>query len=101
MVNMLNHIVLIKPKKETTERQLEDMCVNVKLLSKIPGVMTAHCRKNINTGESNGGYTYGITVVLEGYEDLLQYLDHPIHKEFARLYLRPIRESSIVYDNVE
>ncbi len=93
---MLHHIVLLKPKEGTTEVQLDALCQNVGLLNGIEGVISAHVE--VNGNKNNRGFTHAIIVGLKDGYTIDDYLNHPNHEKFARAYLRPIRDETIVFD---
>lgn len=95
---MLLHKVFIKPTKEASGEQLEEMCTNGGLLKGIPGVISVHAGKNYDPENVGHGFTYRIFVLLQDQEALSQYLIHPLHEEFASRYVRQILGEIQVFD---
>ncbi len=85
---MVTHVVLIKPKAETTAEQIQTVLEQAKNLQQIiPGIVDAQVGKN--QGGLQQGYTYGLIMQFENMERLQAYMPHPAHqivgKEITRL----------------
>lgn len=85
---MVTHVVLIKPKAETTAEQIQTILEQAKDLQQIiPGIVDAQVGKN--QGGQQQGYSYGLIMQFESMERLQAYMPHPAHqvvgKEITRL----------------
>ncbi|HWO95133.1 MAG TPA: Dabb family protein [Bacillus sp. (in: firmicutes)] len=94
---MVEHIVLIKFSKETTEAQKDELIHRtLKLKDVIPGIVDLQQGRNFS--ERNKGYEIGLTVRFENKEALENYGPHPKHQEIVS-YLKEIGvEDTIVID---
>lgn len=76
---MIIHTLLLQPKPETTEEEMQAVLERVKALKeKIPGIVDIHAGKNENVG--NQIYTYGFVMRFIDREHLQAYFPHPEHK---------------------
>lgn len=96
---MVEHIVVMKSKPETTEEQKEELVKRLQSLKdKIPGILHASAGINFVADEKrNFGFTVGLVVRFESREALNNYLPHPAHQEVVG-YLRQVMESWAVID---
>lgn len=96
---MVEHIVVMKSKPETTEEQKKDLVKRLQSLKdKIPGIITASAGINFVADEKrNLGFSAGLVVKFESREALNNYLPHPAHLEVVE-YLRQVMESWAVID---
>ncbi|GCE50702.1 stress responsive alpha/beta barrel protein [Thermosporothrix hazakensis] len=77
---MIQHIVLLQPKEEATEEEIQAALEHVKTLQeKIPGILSIRTGKNLNTS-NNHGFTYGFVMEFADVEHLKAYAPHPEHK---------------------
>ncbi|GLV58737.1 hypothetical protein KDH_55670 [Dictyobacter sp. S3.2.2.5] len=80
---MITHVVLVQPKAETSNEQLQTMFEQIKALKQlIPGIQDVQVGKNL--GQHTQGYSYGMVMHLESMEHLKGYLEHPAHLTVAR-----------------
>ncbi|MBV9258779.1 MAG: Dabb family protein [Ktedonobacteraceae bacterium] len=76
---MIVHTLLLQPKPETTNEEMQAVLERVKMLKqKIPGIVDVQAGKNKNAG--NHGYTYGFIMRFVDEEHLQAYFPHPEHK---------------------
>lgn len=96
---MITHIVLLKPKGETTEQEIDAALEGIrKLQDSIPVILNVRVGKNLNGySEKNKGYTHGFTMRFANKDDLGVYAVSPIHRA-AGNELRRVCESIIDFD---
>lgn len=76
---MITHAVLLLPKPEATQKELEAVMEKVKTLkNKIPGIVDIQA--GANTNPNNQGYTYGIFMTFVDEAHLQAYFPHPEHR---------------------
>ena len=76
---MITHIVLLRPKPETTQEELEAVLEQVRALKgKIPGLLAVQA--GANRHNAHQGYTYGFVMQFEDEEHLRAYSPHPAHR---------------------
>lgn len=94
---MVEHIVLIKFSKETTEAQKDELIRRtLELKAVIPGIVDLQQGRNFS--DRNKGYEVGLTVRFEDKTALENYGPHPKHQEIVS-YLKEIGlEDTIVID---
>lgn len=93
---MITHVVLLKPKSETTEEQILSALKHVQLLQHtIPGIVDVQVGANSN--RSNQGYTYGFVMRFANTEIYKGYAPHPAHQPVSQ-ELQSICESIIDFD---
>jgi hypothetical protein len=93
---MLTHVVLLQPKRETTEEQITMALDHVSALQKaIPGIIDVQAGRNSNN--YNQGYTYGFVMRFTDGESLKAYAPHPRHKEVSE-ELQSICQNIIDFD---
>ncbi len=94
---MVEHIVLIKFSKETTEAQKDELIRRtLELKDVIPGIVDLQQGRNFS--DRNKGYEVGLTVRFEDKAALENYGPHPKHQEIVS-YLKEIGlEDTIVID---
>lgn len=94
---MVEHIVLIKFSKETTEAQKAELIRRtLELKDVIPGIVDLQQGRNFS--DRNKGYEVGLTVRFEDKTALENYGPHPKHQEIVS-YLKEIGlEDTIVID---
>ena len=96
---MITHVVLLQPKSEVTEEQLQTALAHVEELQQtIPGIISVQAHRNLNANnEKNKGYTYGFVVQFADIEALNAYAPHPAHKVVGA-ELRSVSQSIIDFD---
>jgi antibiotic biosynthesis monooxygenase (ABM) superfamily enzyme len=93
----ITHVVLLQLKPETTEEQVLAALEHVQeLQQKIPGIISVHVGKNLNTTH-NQGYTYGFVMQFETLGHLRAYAPHPDHRVVGS-ELESMSQSIIDYD---
>lgn len=94
---MVEHIVLIKFKPQTTTEQKEVLIHRTLLLKNvIPGIIDI--KQGFNFSNRSQGYEVGLTVRFEDRASLENYGPHPAHQEIVS-YLKEIgMEDSIIVD---
>lgn len=76
---MLNHVVLLQPKPETTEEQVTTALDHVRALQEaIPGIIDVRAGRNMSN--SNQGYTYGFVMRFTDSKHLKAYAPHLAHQ---------------------
>ncbi len=96
---MLTHVVLLKPKAETTGEQIQTILEQAKNLQQIiPGIIDAQVGKN--QGGLQQGYSYGLIMQFENMERLQAYQPHPAHQVVSREITR-LCEGIIEFDLVQ
>jgi hypothetical protein len=96
---MIEHIVLLKLKPNTTEQQVQTLTNELlKMAAQIPGIEHISAGMNNSPEGKNHGYTYGFIVRFTDAAARDAYLPHPVHRQVATQYLRPIAEDVLVFD---
>jgi hypothetical protein len=76
---VIAHVVLFKPKAETTPQEIEQVLKQVrKLQQSIPGIVDVQAGENIS--EKHQGYTYGFIMRFVDETHLQAYAPHPAHQ---------------------
>jgi hypothetical protein len=90
---MIAHIVLFQPREDSTREQQASLVEAISVACReIPSVMRAQVGKRILIGagyeDKIGLTTYSHVAILEfeGREQLVEYLEHPLHKQLGRLF---------------
>lgn len=83
---MVRHVLLLKPKPETTAESIE-LCRGglAALVGKIPGLLDFHWGPNLAPVERHNGYTYGFSMDFADRQSLSGYGPHPDHTAAAAL----------------
>lgn len=77
---MMEHVVLVKFRPETTKAQKDAVISELlSLKAKIPGILDMHCNYNINP--RGQGYEIGLSARFESKEALDVYGPHPEHRK--------------------
>ena len=93
---MVTHVVLAKPKTDTTLDQLQTLFDQLKALQAlIPEIQDVQVGKSI--GDHHQGYPYGLIAHFESVDALHTYLAHPAHVTVAK-ELNSLCENLIVFD---
>ena len=96
---MIQHIVLLKLKPETTSQQktalLEGLCA---LKQKIPGIETVSGGDNSSPEGKGKGYNWGFVMTFADAAARDAYLPHPDHKALGQNLLRPHVDDLLVLD---
>src|SRR5450432_3583235 len=96
---MIIHTLLLQPKPETTDEDMQRVFEQVKALrEKIPGIIDIQAGKNENLG--NLGYTYGFVMRFVDESSLQAYFPHPEHKAVSP-ELRRLSTSLLNFDLLE
>jgi len=91
------HIVLFKFKPTATPEQIEKALKDApKLLSPIEGVLEIIGGENFT--QRSKGYTHGLIVRFIDKGALEKYAPHPIHQQYIKEILDPIREDTLAFD---
>ena len=90
---MISHIVLFEPKPDVTKEQIKSFAQQFALvIESIPSIKRATVGKSIHvdtgTARNFGDQTYSFAAVMEfaDREGLVEYLNHPAHRELGRLF---------------
>ncbi len=76
---MLTHVVLLQPKRETTEEQVTTALDHVRALQEsISGIIDVQAGRNLS--DYNQGYSYGFIMRFTDREHLKAYTAHPAHQ---------------------
>jgi hypothetical protein len=83
---MLRHILLLKPKPETSPESIEQ-CRRAlgELVGQIPGLLNFHWGTNLAPVERSDGYTFGFSMDFADRHSFAQYVPHPEHVKAAAL----------------
>jgi hypothetical protein len=96
---MVEHIVLLKLKPNTTEAQLQALTdALLKMPADIPGIEDVSAGINNSPEEKNNGFTYGFIVRFRDIAARDGYLPHPAHIQVAQGCIRPIVDDVLVFD---
>jgi hypothetical protein len=94
---MIQHIVLIKWKPETTEEDIVEAFDAARvLLDGIDSVQKLTLGRN--RGESDHGFTHALIVSLADTDALRSYLEHPTRVRYVRERLLPLEQQRIEID---
>jgi hypothetical protein len=94
---MIQHVVLLQPKPETTEEEIQHALMQVQgLQKKIAGINEVKIGINLNN-TNNKGYTYGFVMQFVDKIHLHEYAPHPEHQRVANELVR-ICNSIIDFD---
>ncbi len=96
--HLLNHVVLIKFKENTSNDTLKMIQNASYKLEEIEQIRDFYYGENISLRGSDKGFTHIISMRFKNSFDMDSiYLPHPFHKEFAGIF-RPHTEDILVYD---
>jgi hypothetical protein len=96
-VELITHVVLLKPKDGITEGEINAALDHVRELQHaIPGIVSVQADKNLNTS-GNQGYTHGFVMQFVDAEHLKAYAPHPAHRVVSN-ELQGISKSIIDFD---
>ena len=96
---MVEHIVLLKLKSNTTEGQIQTLTdALLKMGNEIPGIEEVSAGMNNSPEGKEHGFGYGFIVRFRDTQARDAYLPHPVHRQVASEYLRPIVEDVLVFD---
>ncbi|MBD3184726.1 Dabb family protein [Candidatus Poribacteria bacterium] len=96
---MIEHIVLLKLKKDTTKDQINDMMDGLeKLKSIIPGILQVSGGYNNSPENKNSGFDFAFIVRFKDTASRDIYVPHPGHQKLAQNLVRPIVEDVLVFD---
>ncbi len=77
---MIAHVVLLQPKPDTSEAEMQAVLSHVcELQQKIAGIVEVHAGKNGNAS-NHKGYTYGFIMHFVDHVSLQAYAPHPDHQ---------------------
>jgi hypothetical protein len=94
---VIQHIVLLKFKPDTTEAQIDAAFAPAQdLVDQIDGVERVTLGRN--RAEDDHGFTHALIVKLSDDEGLSGYLNHPVRQRYVAEALGPIEESRIEID---
>ncbi len=93
---MINHVVLLQPKTETTAEQIAIALRHVASLKEaIPEIVSVTTGRNMSANHQ--GYTYGFVMRFADGESFSAYAPHPAHQPVSQ-ELQAICESIIDFD---
>lgn len=93
---MITHVVLLRPRTETTEQDLRSALEHVQALKDaIPGIVAV--TTGANHSSFNQGYTHGFIMEFTDESHLQQYATHAAHEPVSMELLR-LCESIIDFD---
>ena len=94
---MIQHIVLLKWKPDTSEEQILAAFRNAEHLpNQVPGVDSLTIGRT--RVKHDHGYTHALIVRLADERALQQYLEHPLRKRYIAEHLAPLEEERIEID---
>ena len=94
---MVEHLVILKFKEDTTQEQLEDFLAGAKgLQDKFDGIVDLSVGENFT--DRSQGFTHGVCVRFHDRAALEHYLPHPAHMDVVETYIKPILDDIIVID---
>lgn len=95
---MVEHIVLLKPKAEATQAQIDELWTRLHALkATIPGIASIVSGANSSPEGIDRGYSLGFIVTFERTEDRDGYLPHPDHMAVVP-YVHAVAETVLVVD---
>ena len=96
---MVEHIVLLKLKSDTTEEQVQTLTdALLEMENEIPGIAEVSAGMNNSPEGKAHNFDYGFIVRFEDAAARDTYLPHPVHRQVATEYLRPIVDDVLVFD---
>ena len=96
---MIEHIVLLKLKSDTTALQIQKLTdALLKMASEIPGIEEISAGMNNSPEGKDHGFTYGFIVRFRDATARDAYLPHLVHRQVAGEYLRPLVDDVLVFD---
>jgi hypothetical protein len=96
--SMIRHILLLKPRSDTTAQQLESARQAITgLVGRIPGLLNCHWGENFAPADRREGFHLGFSMDFADRASLEAYGPHPEHKAAAAL-VRAAVERVIVFD---
>lgn len=95
---MIRHILLLKPRTDTTPQQLESARQAILgLVGRIPGLLNCHWGNNVAPADRRDGFELGFSMDFSDRASLDAYGPHPEHKAAAAL-VRAACERILVFD---
>jgi len=98
---MIQHIVLLKLKADTTTAQKDALLaglIALKQEGKIPGIETVSGGDNNSPEGKAHGFDWGFVMTFKDAAARDAYLPHPEHKALGQSLLRPIVDDVLVFD---
>ena len=96
---MVEHIVLIKIKPSTSQKQIQEATeALLRMKGEIPGIEDISAGVNSSPEGKNQGYDYGLVVRFRDANTRDEYITHPYHNKIASEYVVPIIEDVLVLD---
>jgi hypothetical protein len=93
---VIQHIVLLKWKPNTTDAQIDEAFREARELVRIDSVQRVTLGRN--RGDTAHGFTHALIVKLSSDEALPAYLEHPIRQRYLADVLGPIEAARIEID---
>ncbi len=94
---MIQHIVLLKWKRETTDEQIKQAFDQAHdLVTGIDGVQRVTLGRN--RADADHGFTHAFIVKLSDDDALTTYLNHPVRRRYVTEVIKPIEEARIEID---
>jgi len=97
----VDHVVLLKVKKDTTKAQIMKFKEGIESLHTIPGVMSVTVGETFAEtwmADRREGYTLGLRVRLESKKALKAYQGDELHTKVKEECIAPIVESAVAVD---
>jgi len=99
-IGKLRHLVLFSLKPEVTEEQKAALeAASAKLQADIPLILSYEWGTEINAGSRAEGITHCLQMTFADEAALNQYLPHPAHEEFKKIFV-PMIQKLIVADYI-
>lgn len=96
---MIQHIVLLKLKPDTTDAQKEALAEGLEALCrKIPGIGSVSAGDDCSPEGKQHGFNWGFVMAFKDEASRDAYLPHPDHTALATTLLRPIVDDVLVLD---
>ena len=96
---MIEHIVLLKLKENTTKEQTQSLLDGLKELRKsVSGMVEISAGYNNSPEGKSSGFSYGFIVRFKDAASRDGYLSHPNHQKLAKNLVRPIVDDVLVFD---
>ncbi|KAL8268318.1 hypothetical protein R6Q59_002116 [Mikania micrantha] len=84
----VKHILLAKFKDETSQEQIEDLIKGyANLVNQIEPMKSFRWGKDVSIENLHQGFTHVFESTFETTEGIAAYISHPIHVEFATVFL--------------
>ncbi len=96
---MIDHIVLLKLKKGSSQNQIDIIFKSIlRLKDEIPGIISISYGQDNSPQIRNHGFTHGFVIRFKDSQARDNYLPHPKHQSVAKESVSPNVEDILVFD---